>query len=91
VNINVYVMSNGMTGGEVFGLYLCPARGTIEFQDANPVRVRGEIVLGLEYRVMNFARVSGVHKTSPLIILLRVDECFAARATMPHSFIKIQI
>src|SRR5277367_6354477 len=80
-----------MAGWQVFRFDLRAAAGAVEFDNANPKRVRRKTErAGNEWR-MNFARVAVVEKAAAFVVFARRADRVAAAIAEPLLAVEIEV
>jgi hypothetical protein len=83
VDVDLGVVRDRVARRQVLGLGLLAAARTVELDDPDPLRVRGERVLALDLRRVDLARVTLLDEQPLLVVLPRVADVVAARVTRP--------
>src|SRR5580692_2971666 len=91
VYVNFYVVGDGMAGREVFGFDLGAAAGAVEFHDADPERVGGEIECAGDEGRMDFARVALVDQATFFVIFAGGAERAIASVAGPLVVVEIEV
>src|ERR1700730_8268866 len=84
-------MRNRMSGREIFGFDLCAATWTVEFNDANPVRIGREVKVPGNNGWVDLPRIAIVEQAAFLVGLARSPNDIGATIAQPSFAVEVEI
>src|SRR5262249_31837 len=91
VDVELDVVRDRVSGGQILGLDLPRATWAVEFEDSNPVLVRCKRILAVDYGIVDLFRHSLCNQQSGFVVVAWADQLGPAIVAAPFFVVEIEI